>query len=285
MASRKEQKEQARAARIAQEQGAAAKAQRTRRLQIFGGVIAIAVIVIVVAIVVSSGGGGDKGPTSNGTATGTQLTNIQKNVNTVLAGVPQSGNTLGNPKAKVTMTYFGDLQCPICKEFTLNDFPAFVQKQVKTGNVKVVYRSMCPATCNGAGFTQAQNEKFFNTQQVAALAAGKQNKFWDYAELFYHEQKEEGTGYATNTFLTSLAKQIKGLNLAKWNTDRTDPSLLDQVNADQSSASKQGLPGTPSIIMTGPKGPLLVNGGQNIPTYSDLVAAIQTVAPGAKSST
>ena len=47
MASRKEQKEQARAARIAQEQGAAAKAQRTRRLQIFGGVIAIAVIVIV----------------------------------------------------------------------------------------------------------------------------------------------------------------------------------------------------------------------------------------------
>ena len=56
MASRKEQKEQARAARIAQEQHAAAKAQRTRRLQIFGGVIAIAVIVIVVAIVVSSGG-------------------------------------------------------------------------------------------------------------------------------------------------------------------------------------------------------------------------------------
>jgi protein-disulfide isomerase len=284
MASRKEQKEQARAARIAQEQGAAAKAQRTRRLQIFGGVTAIAVIVIVVAIVVSSGGGGDKGPTSNGTASGTQLTSIQKNVSTVLNGIPQSGNTLGNPKAKVTMTYFGDLQCPICKEFTLNNFPEFVQKQVRTGNVKVVYRSFCTATC-GPNYSQAQDQKFFGAQQVAALAAGKQNKFWDYTELFYHEQKEENTGYATDSFLTSLAKQIPGLNLAKWKTDRTDPSLLDQVNADQKSAAKQGLPGTPSIIMIGPKGPLLVNGGQSIPTYSDLVAAIGTVSPAAKSST
>jgi protein-disulfide isomerase len=284
MASRKEQKEQARAARIAQEQGAAAKAQRTRRLQIFGGVTAIAVIVIVVAIVVSSGGGGDKGPTSVGTASGSKLTSIQKNVSTVLKGIPQSGNTLGNPKAKVTMTYFGDLQCPICRDFTLNTFPEFVQKQVRAGNVKVVYRSFCTATCNGQ-FSQAQNQKFFNTQQVAALAAGKQSKFWDYTELFYHEQEEEGSGYATDGFLTSLAKQIPGLNLAKWKTDRTDPSLLDQVNADLSSAAKQGLPGTPSIIMTGPKGPILVNGGQSIPTYSDLVSAIQTVSPASKSST
>jgi protein-disulfide isomerase len=272
MASRKEQKEQARAARIAKEQGAAAKAQRTRRLQIFGGVTAVAVIVIVVAIVVSSGG-------SSNTTTPTtpkQTAQVVNQVDAQLKGIPQTGNTLGDPKAKVTMTYFGDLQCPICKEFTLNTFPQFVQEQVRTGKVKVVYRSFCTATCNGT-LGAAGNQKMFDSQQVAALAAGKQSKFWQYTELFYHEQEEEGTGYATDTWLTNLADQVTGLHVPPWTTDRTDPSLLDQVNADQAYAAKNSLPGTPSLIMKGPKGEELVDNG-SLPDYSDLATAVQTVS-------
>lgn len=272
MASRKDQKEQARAARIAQEQSAAARAQRTRRMQIFGGVIAIAVIVIVVAIVVSSGGG-------SGTTTPTtpeQTATVVNSVNKELANIPQSGTTLGDPKAKVTMTYFGDLECPICKEFTLDVFPQFVQDQVRTGKVKVIYRSFCTATCGG-NFSQTKSQKIFNTQQVAAYAAGKQSRFWQYAELFYHEQLEEDTGYTTDTWLTGLAKQVPGLKLPTWQTDRTDPALLDQVTADQAYAAKASLPGTPSLIMKGPKGEELVDNG-SLPSYSDLVTAIQTVS-------
>ena len=39
------------------------------------------------------------------------------------AGIPQSGNALGNPTAPVTLEYFGDLECPICREFTLGALP------------------------------------------------------------------------------------------------------------------------------------------------------------------
>ena len=35
----------------------------------------------------------------------------------MLKGIPQHGTTLGNPKAPVTFTEYGDLQCPICKDF------------------------------------------------------------------------------------------------------------------------------------------------------------------------
>ena len=41
----------------------------------------------------------------------------------------------------------------------------------------------------------------FKDQQVAALAAGMQKKFWNYAELFYHEQGQEDTGYVTESYL------------------------------------------------------------------------------------
>src|SRR5579862_5607016 len=212
MASRKEQKEQARSARIAQEQAAVSKAQRTRRIQFLGGAIAIAVAVIVVAIVISSGGSNKPAGASNGLLKGSAEHQLVSNVDALLAGIPQTGTTLGNPNAKVTMQYFGDLECPICQEFTLNIFPTFIQKQVRTGNVKVIYRSMCTATCDGKLSTSAENA-VFNRQQIAAYAAGKQNKFWQFTELFYHQQKTEGTGYPTDSWLAGVANQVTGLKV------------------------------------------------------------------------
>ena len=275
MASRKEQKEQARAARIAQEQAAAANAQRTRRIQMFGGAIAIAVIAVVVAIVLSSGGSKPKN-VSTGLATGAAEHQMYSSVNSLLSGIPQSGATLGNPNAKVTMMYFGDLECPVCQQFTLGVFPEFVQKQVRTGKVKVVYRSMCTATCDGK--LPNSQQAIFNRQQIAAYAAGKQNKFWQYAELFYHQQKTEGTGYPTDAFLTGIAKQIPGLNVTSWQTARSDSSLRNQLNADTTFATAASLPGTPSLVMEGPgnKKELVDNG--NFPTYGDLAKAVQAVS-------
>jgi hypothetical protein len=60
MASRVKQKEEARARRLAQEQAQLARAQRTRRMQMLGGVVLAAVIVAVVVIVISSSGGAVK---------------------------------------------------------------------------------------------------------------------------------------------------------------------------------------------------------------------------------
>ncbi|MCL2418659.1 MAG: DsbA family protein [Conexibacteraceae bacterium] len=276
MASRKEQKEQARAARVAQEQAAADKAQRTRRMQIFGGVIAIAAIAIVVVIVISSSNSTTPTGAHPGIQQGHTKTELVNKVETLLHGIDQSGTTLGNPHAKVTMEYFGDLECPICQEFTLNIFPQFIADQVRPGHVKVVYRSMCTATCDGKRSLTLQQQQF-NSQQTAAYAAGMQNRFWQYTELFYHQQQTEGTGYADDSFLTGLANQIPGFDVSKWQTDRKDPSLLDTVNADQAYAQKAGLPGTPSLIMKGPRGEELVNNG-NFPSYSDLASAVNSVS-------
>ena len=278
MASRKEQKEQARAARIAQEQQSATKARKTRRLQIFGGVIVAAVIVIVVAIVVSSGSSNSPKGAHTGLVTGRSQQQLVSQVDTLLAGIPQRGATLGNPSAKVTMEYFGDLECPICQQFTLDVFQSFIQKQVRTGNVKVVYRSMCTATC-GPRMSQSADMTIFNRQQVAALAAGKQNKFWQYIELFYHQQKEENSGYATDTWLAGIAKQVTGLSLQTWQSDRKDPSLLSQVTADQKFATSASLPGTPALIMRGPTGKeTLVNGGNLVTSESQLDTAVKAVS-------
>lgn len=273
MASRKEQKEQARAKRLEQERQASAKSQQRRRYMMLGGVVGVAVVVIVVAIVVSSGGGKNN---TTGLQTGHTASKTYATVNNLLDGIPQSGVTLGNPHAPVTMTYFGDLQCPICRDFTLTTFPQFIQNQVRNGKVKVNYRSFCTASCNNT--TSSNPQALFNTQQVAAYAAGKQRLFWQYLELFYHEQGAEDTAYVTPAFLQGLARQIPGLKLTQWTSDRGDPALLSQVQGDERAAAAQSLSGTPTLIMSGKKGAETVQGtGGALPNYGNLAAAVQAV--------
>jgi hypothetical protein len=58
MASRKQQKEQARLERLAREEQRKAAARRKRRLSIVGGALSVAVVAAVVVVVIVSGGGG-----------------------------------------------------------------------------------------------------------------------------------------------------------------------------------------------------------------------------------
>ena len=228
-----------------------------------GGLALAAAAVVAVAIVISSSGG-----SSAGLKTGTQSKQVTGQVNQLLAGIPQSGATLGSPSAPVTMTYYGDLQCPVCRDFTLDGgFPALVSKDVRSGKVKVVYKSFQTAT---------PDPQTFQTQQVAALAAGKQNHFWDYTELFYRQQGQEGTSYVNDAYLTGLAQQIAGLDVNKWHTDRNDPALVSQVVADGRDGAAAGVRGTPTLIMQGPKGKSQVP--QAVPTYAQLQQAIQSVS-------
>jgi len=268
MASRKEQKEQARARRLAEEQAAQLKARRNRRLQMLAGVLLGAAAVVAVAIAISS-----KNKTVNTTSDPgkAQQHQIDRQVNALLAGIPQNGTELGSSSAPVTMTYFGDLECPICRDFSLTGgLTPLISNEVRRGKVKIVYRSFCTATCNGPG------QQVFNDQQVAAYAAGEQQRFWNYTELFYHEQGAENSGYVTEDFLKRLAAQVSGLDVPKWQTDRGNPALLSQVQADGAAAQAAGLTGTPTLIMKGPKGEVPLQAA--VPSYGQLQQAINQVS-------
>ncbi len=138
------------------------------------------------------------------------------------------------------MQYFGDLECPYCQRFTLTALPNIIQNEVRTGKLRIEYKSMETAT---------REPEVFRTQQIAAYAAGKQDKAWYFIELFYHEQGEEDSGYVTEKYLQGLAAQVPGLNLSKWQSDRADKALETEVFTDEKEASATGFNGTPSFML------------------------------------
>jgi protein-disulfide isomerase len=262
MASRTKQKEEARARRLAEERARAARERRQRRMRMLMGIAVGAAAVVAVIVAISIGGSGGSG----GLQTGTNAAKTTASVQQLLNGIPQSGATLGNHNAPVTMTYYGDLECPICRDFTLGSFPELVSRDVRAGKVKVVYKAFQTAT---------PNPQTFQTQQVAALAAGEQNRFWHYVELFYHQQGQEGTGYVTENFLTGLAHQVPGLSVSQWSSARNNPALANQVQREVQTGTSQGVTGTPTLIFQGPRG--TASPSSAVPSYGQLEASIKKV--------
>jgi protein-disulfide isomerase len=237
MTTKAERKAQARAERLEREQEAAAAASRRRRLTRLGGVLLLAVVVVAVAIAVSSGSSGKKGSS-------TPSRKAASTVNALLAGIPQRGNVLGKASAPVQVTVYEDLQCPVCKDFTLGAEDKLIAGEVRTGRVKLVFRSLQTATPDATTF---------QTQQQAALAAGRQNKLWHFVELFYHQQGQEGTGYVTESYLRNLAGQVPGLNQSTWLAARQSGALASTVSSDEALAQRSGFNSTPTIVVQGPK--------------------------------
>ena len=267
--TRKQRREQAREERKAAEEAAAASDARQRRRTQLGGV-AVIVIAAIVVILIATGGGGKS---ATKTVSKAETPKIAQEVSKELAGIPQSGRTIGNPNAPVTIQYFGDLECPICKDFSdkTGALPALIAGPVKEGKVKIEYLSLQTAT---------REPEVFTTQQKAAYAAGLQKKAWEYIELFYNEQGAEDSGYVTEGYLQGLAQQVPGLNLAKWQADRNNPKFEAEIAADQQSANNNGLSGTPSFLIGKTGGALKKYEYSSLTDPKNFEEAIEAAAKG-----
>jgi protein-disulfide isomerase len=116
-------------------------------------------------------------------------------------GIPQSGTLLGKPSAPVTMVEYIDLQCPVCRAFETETMPAIIDRYVRTGKVKVEAR---PIAFIGQDSVSGR---------LAAIAASKQNRFFDFAQVLYANQGTENSGWLDDTMITAAAKSIPGVDV------------------------------------------------------------------------
>lgn len=234
--TRRERRAAARAERQAAEKAAAAKARQRTRLFQLGGALALAVAIVVV-ILVATGSGGDDGPTKRA---GESVAGANDTA-ALLAGIPQRGAELGDPRAPVTLIEFGDLQCPYCKDASDQLIPQVIENYVRDGRVKLIFRDVA--------FLGTDSQRAAQMAGAAAL----QNKMWDYVHLFYTNQGEENTGYVTDDFLREIGSGVRGLDVARAYADRGDADVQRMVTEAQNEWQGYGFSGTPSFVV-GPTG-------------------------------
>lgn len=213
----------------------------TRRLVI--GAVAVAVAVAALMVVLSQVGGGS----------GSQET---------FADISQDGTRLGAEDAPVTIRLYEDFQCPACAQFARETLPEVVERYVKPGEVKIVSETLV----------------FLGPDSVAAargaIAAGGQDRYWQYAHLLFENQGAENSGYATDEFLTNLAEETQGLDVEKWDAARGKEFIEEELNAVQKRATEANIQATPTLVISGPDGERKLRGAVPI---SEVEKAVEEV--------
>jgi protein-disulfide isomerase len=162
-------------------------------------------------------------------------------------GIPEHDGVLGDPHAKLTLTEYVDLQCPICAEASKQTLPWLVEHYVRTGKARLELRTL--------HFIGPDSER------AARVAAGaeRQGKLWPFVEAFYAAQGRENAGYVTDGFLRSVAKAAgvdAGNALAAADGDAA-MRALERANAD---ATRLGVSSTPTFTVAKAGGPPRVIG-------------------------
>jgi protein-disulfide isomerase len=152
---------------------------------------------------------------------------IDNTVSTLLSGVPQHGATLGNQTAPITMQIYSEVECQDSRIWFAHDLPAIIQALVRPGILKLEYHTFK---------TNTIWPQTFVNQQTAALAAGAQNKLWNYIDTFYPEQHTEYTHYANQKFLQNIATQVPGLNIPQWRQARETGRRSEQITTEDREA-------------------------------------------------
>jgi protein-disulfide isomerase len=195
----------------------------------------------------------------------------------LFGGVPQEGARLGSEDAPVTVQVFADEQSSDCREGFLSTMPELAEKYARTGKAKFLYRH----------YSNSENE--IELGFYATEAAAEQGYGWEYAYLFFVNQKEAdrfGVSEAENhraglreNFLESVAGGVEELEDEEWEDAfeegrEANSAVQKSLQAQEELGSKLGIRYGIAMIIEGPRGSETL---QENPSLAEVEAAITRV--------
>jgi len=121
----------------------------------------------------------------------------------------------------VTLEEFGDYQCPPCGQL----YPTLKKLKQEYGpNLNLIFRNL-PLT-------------------------KIQNHFWEMHDLLYENQSLWKDDINPRSIFIKFAADL-GLNNAQFTRDLDDKQMQMRIEADEDAAAKQGIEGTPTILING----------------------------------
>ena len=163
---------------------------------------------------------------------------ITSQQNSVASRPQASGLAMGNPDALVKVESFADFQCPACALFASDGEQKIVKDFVEPGKI---YYKFTPFSFLGPdSFTAAE----------AAYCASDQNKFWEYHDTVFNNQRGENQGWFSATRLANFANDLK-LNVEEFKTCFDNGKYKQQVLDDVTYGRNNNIDRTPSFIVNG----------------------------------
>ena len=178
-----------------------------------------------------------------------------KNVN--IKGEP----FIGKENAPVVLAYWFDFQCPFCKRFETNTLPVLVDKYVKTGKLKIVFKDF----------------QFLGPDSIIAAMAEKAiwelypGKYFQWHQAMYKAQDGENSGFGNKADIIKLTRTIPGINADKISQlmDKNKAEYQKEQDTDKAEGARFGINGTPGFII----GTQVISGAQPTDVFTQIIDA------------
>lgn len=148
--------------------------------------------------------------------------------------------------SKNILVEYSDLQCLACKNFHIlikNQIESTSPGQIDiTKKVTFVYRH----------FPLYQINRFAQDAARAAEAAGKQGKFFEFADILFEEQEIWSKKSIPNDDFLKYGKRLN-LNIEKFKTDLSSKEGQNKIEKDVDSGLEASVNATPAFYLNGNK--------------------------------
>jgi protein-disulfide isomerase len=182
---------------------------------------------------------------------------------------PLAERSKGSASAPVTVYEMSDFQCPYCRRFAEETFPALERSYIAPGKVRWVFINFPLTDVHPHASGAAQ----------LALCAAKQKGFWRMHDLLFQYQDTWAPWREAGPFFLSLADSA-GLSKQAMLTCLQAPETLQAVKADAEGASRSGASSTPTFYIEGG----LLEGALPLPVFRQVLDSIYAVKRDGKAA-
>ncbi len=155
-------------------------------------------------------------------------------------GVPLELRSKGSPRAPVTVYDMSDFQCPACRVFVTETFPAVEREYIATGKVRWVF----------INFPLTQRHPNAAAAAQFAMCAAKAGKFWPVHDLLYKHQDTWAPLKDPSAFFITLADSVH-IARPEMIACLQAPDARATVESDAAGAARAGATATPSFYIEG----------------------------------
>lgn len=160
--------------------------------------------------------------------------------NKITTNAKPSTHIEGNGAKNVTLTEYGDFQCPACGAY----YPV-VKAVVEKYKEDIFFQ-----------FSNFPLESLHQNARAgarAAEAADKQGKYWEMHDQLYQNQTSWQTAGDPLSLFTAYAKTIGITDTAKFTADYKSSEVNNIINADLKEGQKLNITATPTFFINGKK--------------------------------
>lgn len=167
---------------------------------------------------------------------------------------------VGAVDAPVVMVMWADYRCGFCAKWAVETAPGLADL-VADGTLRIEWRDFPVITEQSPAIA------------VAARAAGLQGRFWDYHDRLFADH--DTVADMNDDYLRAVATEL-GLDMTRFDADRTSEALVSEVQADIMEARAIGVSSTPSFLVNG----TAIAGAQPLETFRSVIESERARAEG-----